>query len=656
MADCGQSRAPNSGQQRKFKHVRRMPGYGPSAVVEAGRLANRETDGSAYDLSASCSFSLGIRRMPPLTRRQHDIQGGSMPLKTTKEHLVQSLGEADNRVIALSGKWGTGKTHLWNEVKSESNDDKVKKALYVSLFGQSSIDQVKTKLIESAIPVVESYSGVFDSLKQLFRIGVKAGAEHYKALAALNDLNLLLMAPVMLRNSVIVLDDIERKHDKLGIDEVLGFIDEYSNQYGSRFVLVLNDDQVANQALWKTFREKVIDQELKLITTPEEAFAIAIKLTPSPYADALKRASISCKLTNIRILGKVIKAANRILDKRQLDEAIIARVVPSIVLFSGIHYWGLENGPDFQFALNFGSPDWSKFAREKNRELTEEDNRNDSWRLLMQDLGINGCDEFEVVLVEFLESGLFDAGRIAAIIDGYIAEKQNLEARETANKFLYKIFWDHRVDDAQLVAEAAALPEIAGMLDPFVATELDLALKNLPGGAAIGNTIIDKWIAAFRARKLEKVNDENPFNRPLHPAIKAEFAAINADAEARTTVLDACMQIIEDSGWGAMQEVAMKRATAADFEVAIREMDINKLRRFMRRMIEMRLQREVYDPHFGTATERFVEACRAIANDTASPRLAELIRRLFEGTAIARELALQEPTPAVAEAQARPGK
>jgi len=52
-----------------------------------------------------------------------------MSLKTTKEQLVRSLGDADNSVIALSGKWGTGKTHLWNEVKSESNDNKVKKAL-----------------------------------------------------------------------------------------------------------------------------------------------------------------------------------------------------------------------------------------------------------------------------------------------------------------------------------------------------------------------------------------------------------------------------------------------------------------------------------------------------------------------------------------------
>ena len=83
----------------------------------------------------------------------------------------------------------------------------------------------------------------------------------------------------------------------------------------------------------------------------------------------------------------------------------------------------------------------------------------------------------------------------------------------------------------------------------------------------------------------------------------------------------------------------MRQATAADFEEAIRGIqDLDELRRFMRRMIEMRLQRATYDSHFGTATERFMEVCRALANDPNSPRLAGLIRRLFSETALASEI------------------
>lgn len=49
-----------------------------------------------------------------------------MSLKSTKEQLAQLLMEKDNKVIALSGKWGTGKSYMWDQVKASSGDDMVK--------------------------------------------------------------------------------------------------------------------------------------------------------------------------------------------------------------------------------------------------------------------------------------------------------------------------------------------------------------------------------------------------------------------------------------------------------------------------------------------------------------------------------------------------
>ncbi|RVT82457.1 P-loop NTPase fold protein [Inhella crocodyli] len=575
-----------------------------------------------------------------------------MSLRRTKERLVRLLEQPDNGVIALSGKWGTGKTHLWNEVKDASGDEKVKKALYVSLFGLSSVDQVKRKLIESAIPGVESHGGVFDGIKGLFNAGVTAASQHYKAMAALKDLNVLLMAPVVLRNKLVVIDDIERKHVKLGIDEVLGFIDDYSKQFCVRFVLVLNDDQLSTDGdqakLWATFREKVIDEEVRLSTSPEEAFSIAIKLTPSKYEQTLARAIAVCGLTNIRIVGKVLKTANQILAGRDLDQAIQARVLPAIVLFSAIHYRGISDGPDFQFALNVGNPDWMHFGRDKNSEQTEQEKREDRWRLLIQELGIHGCDEFEKVLVEFLESGLFDANRIQAIIDRYVAETLALQVRQAARDFLNRAFWDHRVSDAELLAEASQFPSNADLLSPYVATQLFDTLSEITDGQNLGQAIVDAWIAAFEAGDHHDFDDDNPFNSPIHPDIKVAFDAAKARVQASASVVDACISIIDNSGWGTLQEMAMRRASAEDFDAAIRGMDIDTLRRFMRRMIEMRLQRETFDAHFGTATQHFIDACRAIANDSNSPRLSALVKKLFARTALAVELT-QPP-----EAQADP--
>ncbi|MHB8919434.1 MAG: hypothetical protein ACYC3N_00165 [Halothiobacillus sp.] len=163
-----------------------------------------------------------------------------------------------------------------------------------------------------------------------------------------------------------------------------------------------------------------------------------------------------------------------------MEEAIQARVVPSIVLFSAIHSRGIDDGPDFSFALSAGSSGLG-FERDSSKEPTDKDRREDRWRLLMRELSINECDEFEQMLVEFLESGLFDPGKIKGFISRYIDEKEQLEAREAANKFLFRVIWDHRRRDDQLVADATSLVPIAALLDPYVVTEIDEALKEIKG-------------------------------------------------------------------------------------------------------------------------------------------------------------------------------
>jgi predicted ribonuclease YlaK len=68
-----------------------------------------------------------------------------MSLVETKKKFLELLDDADNKVVALSGKWGTGKTDLWGEVVAASRDENVKGSIYASLFGWSNTDQVKRK-------------------------------------------------------------------------------------------------------------------------------------------------------------------------------------------------------------------------------------------------------------------------------------------------------------------------------------------------------------------------------------------------------------------------------------------------------------------------------------------------------------------------------
>lgn len=568
-----------------------------------------------------------------------------MTLKTTKDHLIQLLADPDNKVIALSGKWGTGKSHLWREVKAASNDIAVKGALYVSLFGLRDMNQIKLKVVQSALPKAETHSVAWEKVRVGVEGAKKVLTSLHKGFSALDELALLAV-PSLLKDKVIVLDDIERKHDKLSVDEVLGFIDEFTQQYGARFVLILNNDQLDDRGVWDTLREKVVDQEIRLCTSTSEAFAIAIGLTPSTYEDCIRDAAERCGLTNIRIIRKVIKAVNRILGTRTgLSDALLSRVVPSTVLLAAIHYKGVEDGPGFDFVLSQGMPnDWSVLS-DKDKQEDEESNRKSKWKLLLNDLGIHGCDDYELLVIEFLQSGLFDPSALAMIIDRYSAEDDAMTARNDVKKFFDRLIWDHRLTEADLLAEAKNLTPRVHLIDVYNFTSLHDAVEDLAGGKDVAKDMLDNWIAAFKAKRFDDFDDENTFGRKVHPAIQAEFDAIKNNAQAKLTVFDACEFIVKNRGWNARQELAMKAATVADFEATIKTIDIKGLRLFMRRMMEMTMQPGGYRQHFGHATDRFTDACKNIAQDPNSGRLGKLIKKMFADSKLSH--LVEPPTAAL---------
>lgn len=79
-------------------------------------------------------------------------------------HSIKNFFKSKNPVVyCLSGKWGVGKTYLFNEISKEYFPDKVNQANFhnittpknnlisVSLFGMSSIDDLKHKIIAEII-------------------------------------------------------------------------------------------------------------------------------------------------------------------------------------------------------------------------------------------------------------------------------------------------------------------------------------------------------------------------------------------------------------------------------------------------------------------------------------------------------------------------
>jgi hypothetical protein len=559
-----------------------------------------------------------------------------MSIQLTKSHFEEALKDQDNKVIALSGRWGTGKSHLWDEIQKSSQDDSVRGAIYVSLFGLASMAQFKVKLVQSAIPVASNYPKIFEGIKSGVKATQKALEGINKGFAGFGALGELamLMTPTILKNKLIVLDDIERKHEKLSVDELLGFIDEFTKQHGARIVLILNTDQLKDRPLWETFREKVIDVELKLETSAEEAFHIAIKLVPSEYQESIKKAVVACSLNNIRVICKVIRSVNRILDGySNLSEALLARVIPSTVLLSAIHYRGIENGPPLEYVLENRSTmqDWVAFSdKNKPNEETVESKNQGRWKSLLSKLGIQHCDEYEILVVDYLESGLFERTAIDEIINRYIHEEDGLVASNLANEFIQGCFWEHRLTEAELLERAAEILPIATKLTPGAITNLHSSIAELHGGEEVANAIVNAWVDAFKTKSMAFSDLDIPFQQEYHPAIKTAFDAKKAQHQANTSVLDVCRHVSEHRSWGTRHKLAMRNATAANFDVLLKTLPTADLKLLLYQMLDFVKNKSVYCNDFGAGMDQFNVACRNIVNAPDSGRLGKLIRILFE--------------------------
>jgi len=578
-----------------------------------------------------------------------------MSLATSKTNFEQLIADSNNVVIALSGKWGTGKSFLWRAVQRDSRDNAVNKALYVSLFGVKDILQLKMKILQSAVP--DSKTG--HVAREVVTTAWKESSKFLKTLhpgfAALDEIALLAV-PAILRNRMIIIDDIERKHVALSIEEVMGFIDEYTQVYGSRIVLILNSDQLDDKKMWDTLREKVIDHEIALETTPEEAFDIAIANVPSTRAAQIRRATVTCKISNIRIIQKIIRVVERLLASRPiLNEETLSRVVPSTVLLAAIHYKGLQDGPTVDYVLQFNSMAHivSRIGRKKEgQEETEADQLARSWEKLMGELGISSADDFEIQVAAFLKSGLFDDAKFSQIFDRYAEESERFTAQVRYQEFFDAYWWVPDRSFSDLLVDAAELVPMARLLNPYEVTSLASVVAELPQGDQIADQMVAGWLNHFRRHPPEEFSNENHFNRELHPLIKAEFDNLVTRLNPIPSLFDACAYIARNSGWGKLQETALKGATAELFETEIKRLSGADLRLFMGKLVEMHVQRSSYENHFGDFSWAFVAACQKICYENANPRLSNTIRMLFRNEGLLSLLVVHDNPRAQATPEA----
>ena len=559
-----------------------------------------------------------------------------MSMATTKAQLERLLADGDNKVIALSGRWGTGKTHMWDELCKAAQDDVVRKSLSVSLFGAANIADLKLRLVQKAVPYLSEDGLRKDVLTAGWRLAQKVAPFVHPTLPLAAQLAEFAV-PTLLRKKFIVIDDIERKREALSTDEVLGFIDDFVQNYECRFLLILNSDKLADAASWERYREKVIDEELRLETTPAEAFDIAARTRPSTLREAIKAAAETCQLSNIRIIRKVIKTVSKILGEHgQLPADVLTRLVPSTVLLCATHFKGIEEGPSTEFILSYNSTAHFEESYRRERGEEGEDKQRARWILLLEQLDIAGTDRYEYIVADYLAKGMLDPSAVNEVVRQYARESNLAGSQARSRAFFQETIWQPEMSDAEVVANARELLPDVPLLSCFSVTALASYVREFDGGAEVGQEMIDRYVEFVRMEAAKP--DANPkyfaidnfFGQPLDPQIKQAFESARASTAKSATLLEICLRLASSSGWGPEEEAVMNSSTVDSYKQTILDTCGQERKVFLLKNAEWLANDDTYRKHFGVAIDNFVEACRRICLAKQGTRWPKLLRDVFK--------------------------
>ena len=206
-----------------------------------------------------------------------------------EDKLLELIQHNNPLAIALTGEWGIGKTYLWKEFYEDNKNNFVtkkkidletnkeesfiaKKYAYISLFGLDSLDSLKLA-IATEVQTTSTDDSILNTdvsthFKKLFNFvgGGSTSGTAGDIRFGINIGNKLITNVIMshLKNTLVCLDDIERKSKNLPMSEILGLVNYLRNERNCQVIMILHDEESEDKVDFDTQKEKVFDEILVL--------------------------------------------------------------------------------------------------------------------------------------------------------------------------------------------------------------------------------------------------------------------------------------------------------------------------------------------------------------------------------------------------------
>ncbi|KJK22078.1 hypothetical protein UB46_23450 [Burkholderiaceae bacterium 16] len=530
-----------------------------------------------------------------------------MDRETTKKNLTELLRNPSYSVIALSGVWGSGKTHLWRELAKEEGI----KHGYLSLFGAKDSAQIKRGLALSLMHLDEQegqqLKGVWQNLSAPLSkvLDTASGSNGLVGAAAkiVGDLVGDRVVDRMLAGNVVVLDDLERATGALPMESIMGVIDDLRGA-ACRVIVILSTENLigAAQAKWQEFYEKTIDVELALQTSCANAIdAVAADLPSKRFANA-RNAWLETNCRNIRIAQRAARAIKAILGDRTISDDVALELTTDIAVLTVAHHSGLLPGMTAEAFLK-AKRTWSFAGSTPNTDPLLKAAREIPIRL-------SPHSAFQDSIVNFLRTGHSDEVDWERQI-GEIEEKYAVDSiSRRLTTWISNIYWSPAISTQAMVDEAIELIPHGYLLNLQNAQAFLTGLQRIDA-AHLQEEFIAQWCDNVTRNKLNYSTDEAygslaDLDQRLHNA-----ATLVHDESNPPPSLEVSMErILIKGSWGPSHEASINKASADDWLSLLLQSDSNVGFR-----MAMKLLAENYDFLAAGRTTLHDVCTQAVEND-----------------------------------------
>lgn len=494
-----------------------------------------------------------------------------MSIAIIKAQIDRFLKSDTPEVLAIKGAWGVGKTFSWNKFLNEakhSNSIALDKYSYISLFGLNSLNEVKLSLFMEVVQ--KKYIGNEQDLDAIKSTDKFITSMSRKAIGILKLLpyskdfwpTIESLSFYSLKNTIICIDDFERKGKSLDAQDIMGLVSFLKEQKKCKVVLILNDESLGDDASidYKKYREKVIDIELAFRPSATECADIA--LPNNEPSMKLKGFIESLGINNIRIIKKIEHLSKLITPLlKGFEDEVYHQALQSLTLFTWCFYNNTDSVPAYDFvkSVNYGLLGLG----DKGKEETEKEKQ---WNAILRKYGFQNTDDFDLCIANTVEQGYVNEG---LFIEKARQMNQQIIASKSENAFseAWRVYHDSFGNNQEEV--------INQIFDSFKRNTVYISPLNLDGTVRLfrelgKDNLADEIIELYLKEELNQKKlsslSESHFSSDLKDnKIIEKVAILQETHKEKRTLKEVLSKIAGKNSWGNNDEEILSGSTSDDY-------------------------------------------------------------------------------------------